>query len=261
MPGSSDEMTITPPFGYGEIAPLQKSDRVLLPAAGSTPGFCRDINALALSVGEFITAARDYPIAFSSADGGGSFAPIAVLGLGEKQNLFVDAAGEWDRTCYLPAFVRRYPFCISKLYVDGQPRSERLVCIVKAYLDAQGAALFDGGENPTAQWQAIERLLQGYEDDLDTTARFCAILSKLDLLSPFKFEVMNDDKAMLTIQGMYRVDETKLNDLKPASLKALATKGMMGRIYAHMHSLERFGNLYTRAEARARQHTTATVRT
>jgi hypothetical protein len=35
----------------------------------------------------------------------------------------------------------------------------------------------------------------------------------------------------------------------------------MGRIYAHMHSLERFGDLYSRAEARAKLHTTATVST
>ena len=161
MPSNTDEMTITPPFGYGEIAPLQKADRVLLPASGSTPDFCRAINALAVSVSEFNAASRDYPIVFSSPDDGTSFAPVAVLGIAAGQNLFVNGAGEWDKGCYLPAFVRRYPFCISKLYVDGQPRSERLVCIVKAYVDAGGIALFDQADQATAQWHAIERLLQG----------------------------------------------------------------------------------------------------
>lgn len=176
MPGNADEMTITPPFGYGEIAPLQKTVRVLLPAFGSTPDFCHAINALAVSVSEFTAACRDYPIVFSSPDNGASFAPVVVLGIGDGQNLFVNAGGEWDKASYLPAFVRRYPFCISKLYVDGQPRGEHLVCIVKAYIDAQGIALFDAADQPTAQWQAIERLLQGYEDDLDATAQMCAIL-------------------------------------------------------------------------------------
>ncbi len=261
MPDSTDEMTITPPFGYGEIATLQKTDRVLLPSRNSTPEFCRTINALAVSAGEFNAASRDYPIVFSSPDNGGSFAPVIVLGINEGQNLFVDAGGEWDKGCYLPAFVRRYPFCISKLYVDGQPRSERLVCVVKAYIDAQGFALFDESGQTTAQWQAIERLLQGYEDDLDATAQMCAILAKLELFSPFKFEVLHEQKTMLTVQGMYRIDEAKFMDLKPASLKALVTKGLMGRIYAHMISLERFGNLYSRAEDRARRHTTTTVKT
>ena len=154
----------------------------------------------------------------------------AILGLAERQNLFVDQTGEWNKGCYLPAFVRRYPFCISKLYVDGQARKERLVCIIKAYLDDRGLALFDESDRPTTQWQAIERLLQGYEDDLDATAEFCAILTRLELLSPFKFEVMNDQKATLTVQGMHRVDEAKLKDIKPANLKVLVTKGLMGHI-------------------------------
>jgi hypothetical protein len=259
MPGNNDDMTITPPFGYGPIAPLQKTDRVLLPAAGATPEFCRTINAIAISAGEFNAVGRDYPIVFSSQDDGASFAPVAVLGITNGQNLFVDAAGDWDKTCYLPAFVRRYPFCISKLYVDGEARSERLVCVVKAYVDGQGLRLFDDAEKPTTQWQAIERLLQGFEDDLDATAQMCAVLAKLELFSPFKFEVVHEQKTMLSVQGMYRIDEAKLAELKPASLKAMVNKGLMGAVYAHFRSLERFGNLYQRAEERARTHTTATV--
>src|SRR3989344_3008777 len=102
-------MKITAPYGYDEIVPLRKTHRVLMPA-GSTPAFGR---------------AR-------------SFAPVVVLGLDEGENLFVDASGEWDRSAYFPAFVRRHPFCISKLYVDGEPRSERVVCVAKAYVDDSG---------------------------------------------------------------------------------------------------------------------------
>src|SRR5262245_43921653 len=112
-------MQITAPFGYDEIIPLQKQHRVLMPA-GNTPAFCRRLNAIAVSVSEIVTAARDYPVVFTSLDEGRSFAPVAVLGLAEGSNLFIGAAGEWDPAAYLPAFVRRYPFCISKLYVDGE---------------------------------------------------------------------------------------------------------------------------------------------
>ena len=38
-----------------------------------------------------------------------------TTGLDAESNLFIDAAGEWDRSAYLPAFVRRYPLCLSKL--------------------------------------------------------------------------------------------------------------------------------------------------
>ena len=245
-------LKITPPFGYGDIVPLQKTDSVLLPAAGTTPAFCRSINALALSYTEFGVAARDYPIVFASADAGESYAPVVVLGLADEQNLFVGAAGEWDATTYLPAFVRRYPFCISKLYVEGEPRSEKVVCVAASHVDKQGMPLFDAKGEPTPQWQAAERLLQEYENDLDTTAQMCATFKDLGLFSPFTFQIMQDDVPGLKLQGMHRIDEEKLKALKPNQHKSLVAKGLMGKIYAHIHSLENFARLYARAVDRAR---------
>lgn len=245
------DLHITPPFGYSDIAPLQKTDRVLLPAAGATPHFCRSVNALVLSYSEFNAAAHDYPIVFASSDAGASYSPVVVLGLLDAQNLFVDAAGVWDRTTYLPAFVRRYPFCISRLNVAGEPRSEKVVCIATAYLDPQGLPLFDAAGAPTAEWRAAERLLEEYETDLETTAEMCATFKRLDLFSPFSFQVTQDGTPGLKLEGMYRIDEQKLKALRPASHKALVTKGLMGKIYAHIHSLENFARLYARATALA----------
>ena len=57
-------MKITAPFGYDEIVPLRREHRVLLPS-GSTPAFCRTLNAIAVSRGEFPIAGRDYPLVFA----------------------------------------------------------------------------------------------------------------------------------------------------------------------------------------------------
>lgn len=244
-------LKITAPFGYGEVVALQHADRVLLPAAGAIPGFCRSINALALSIGEFNAAARDYPIVFASADDGKTYAPVIVLGLADAQNLFIDAAGNWDALAYLPACVRRYPFCISKVDVE-HGRSERIVCVASAHVDRNGVHLFDTAGAPTAQWQAARRLLQEYENDLDATMQMCALLGELDLFAPFSFQVMQGEAPALKLQGMHRVDEAKFKALKPGRHKALVTKGLMGKIYAHFHSLENFARLYQRAVARAR---------
>lgn len=245
-------LKIAAPFGYGEVAPLKKTDSVLLPAAGAIPEFCRSINSLALSFTEFNVAARDYPIVFASGDAGKSYAPVIVLGLADAQNLFVDAAGDWDRASYVPAFVRRYPFCLSRIQAQGEARGDKVVCVATAHLDPRGMQLFDAAGEPTPQWQAAQRLLQEFEADLDTTAQMCAEFRDLDLFSPFTFEVVHDDAPGLKLQGMHRIDEQKLKALKPASHKALVTKGLMGKIYAHIHSLENFARLYARAVARAR---------
>lgn len=247
-------MEITPPFGYDEIVPLQKHHRVLMPQ-GTTPSFCRTLNALAVSASEFTAAGRDYPIVFASVDAGKTYAPVIVLGLAEGTNLFVDAQGEWEPAAYRPAFVRRYPFCISKVYLDGKPNGERLVCVAKAYLDAGGVALFDPQGAPAPRWQAIERLLSEYEGDLDLTAQMCAALARLQLFQPFALQVIEGERTGMKLQGMFRVDEASLHNLKPASHKVLVNKGFMGRIYAHLHSLENFQRLYartTRAAGRRR---------
>lgn len=241
-------MQISAPYGYDEIAPLNKQHKVLLPAGG-TPAFCRALNALALSYSEFAVAARDYPIVFATRDEGKSYSPVIVLGLADRSNLFVNAAGDWDPGAYLPAFVRRYPFCISKLYTDGKPGSERIVCVAKAYLDEGGVALFDARGAATSRWQAIERLLAEYEADLDRTADLCAALARLGILEPFSMQVVEDNRASVRLAGMHRVDEAKLTALKPAAHKALVAKGFMSRIYAHLHSLENFARLYAREQA------------
>jgi len=229
-------VTIRAPYGYDEVVALEKTQRVLLPGGG-TPDFFRQRHALAVSVSEFVHAARDYAIVFA-ASGADSVAPIVVLGLEAGTNLFVGAEGEWDRACYLPAYVRRFPFCVS---TDG------LVCVVKAYVDKGGVALHDKAGAPSARWQAIERLLAGFDADLQRTAQFCTALVRLRLLEPFAAEMK---EPQLKLEGMARVSEARLNALAPAHLKALAEKGWLGLIYAHLHSLAGFARLAERVKAR-----------
>ena len=108
------------------------------------------------------------------------------------------------------------------------------------------------GESVAADGEAqrFEKLLTEYETDLDLTAQMCATLAKLGLFSPFQFQVIESESPGPKIEGMHRIDEAKLAALKPLSLKALATRWLMSRIYAHIHSLENFARLYQRAVAR-----------
>lgn len=252
-------MKITAPFGYDDIVPLEKQHRVLMPS-GTTPAFCRRLNALALSFTEFAVASRDYPIVFTTLDDGKSFAPVIVLGLADGSNLFLDPAGEWDPATYLPAFVRRYPFCISKLYVDGEPNGESVVCVAKAYIDKAGVALFDAAGKATERWHGMERLLAEYEADLDRTAQMCSALARLKLLVPFTMQVVEDNRPGVRLAGMHRVDEARLKDLKPASHKVLVNKDFMGKIYSHLNSLDNFSRLYARQVAAQPRPATATRR-
>jgi hypothetical protein len=56
---------------------------------------------------------------------------------------------------------------------------------------------------------------------------------------------LNKGGAM-QLAGMYRVDENKLGELNASQLKNLVKKGVMGRVYAHLLSLENFAGLLER---------------
>jgi hypothetical protein len=240
------KLEITPPFGYGDILPLERQHRVKA-RTETVPDFGRHTNALPVSVSELVAAGRDFPIAFLTSDGGQSYAPIAILGFGEKQNLFVDAQGKWDSASYVPAYIRRYPFCIGRLYAEDRPGAERLVCVAKQDLDPHGLALYDEDERPTAYWRGTEQLLKDYEDDLQRTADTCASLAELGLFSPFQFKVHESDATALTLEGMYRIEETRLAALDPVQIKNLMTSAILSSVYAHFHSLANFARLYSRA--------------
>ena len=244
-------MQINPPFGYKEIVPLYKNSRVRLPPAGSLPDFCTRTNAMPLSFSEFSMACRDYPLAFTSSDGGRSFAAVAVLGLAGNENLFV-AGGNWDEDTYLPAYVRRYPFCMSRVTLDSVEQADRLVCVEKSFLADDGERMFDDAGAPLERWRPLDQLLNEYEADLERSKEMCAILADYALLEPFTLQAVLNAGGAMNLGGMYRVEEKKLEFLNAAQHKNLIKKGIMGRIYAHLLSVDNFARLLKRKSDAAR---------
>ncbi|HSG77748.1 MAG TPA: SapC family protein [Burkholderiales bacterium] len=222
-----------------------------LQRAGEAPAFTRALNAIPISYTEFAPAARDYPLVFTSADGGKTYAPVAVLGMRQGENLF-SAQDAWAQDVYIPAYVRRYPFCMARVRVQDVERQDRLICVEKACLeDAGGEALFDDKGEPLSRWRDLQRLLVEYETDLERGRELCTILADYALLQPFNMQAKLDQGAQMQLTGMHRVDETKIEHLNPSQFKNLARKGILGRIYAHLLSLENFARLLRRRAARA----------
>ena len=245
-------MQISPPFGYREIVPLHKSSGVMLPAPGFLPEFIATTNAMPVSYTEFGVACRDFPIVFTSNDQGKSYAAVAVLGLAQNENLFA-RGGAWEAGSYVPAYVRRYPFCMARVTTNNSEQQNRLICIEKTFLADDGEKLFDAEGKPVEKWAPIERLLREYEADLDRTREMCAIVADYALLEPFTMQATQTGGHPLNLAGMFRVKEEKLEHLNAAQHKNLFKKGIVGRIYAHLLSLENFGRLLSRKAKPASQ--------
>lgn len=245
-------MDITPPFGYKELVPLNRNQKVRLLKAGELPDFVKNLNAIPISYTEFALVAREYPIVFTASSGGDNFAPVAVLGMAGGENLYA-VGGSWAPNVYIPAYVRRFPFCMAKVTLDKVEQQNRLICVEKAYQDEKkGEALFDAQGKPAEKWQGIEKLLTEYEIDLERSREMCGILADYGLLEPFTMQAkFNSGGDPLHLTGMHRVAEAKIEHLNASQLKNLVKKGILARIYAHLLSLDNFARLLDRRVAKA----------
>jgi hypothetical protein len=173
-----------------------------------------------------------------------------VLGLASGENLFCDAAG-WSQGFYMPAYARRYPFCMAKVTLDNVQQQNRLICVENDYLDdSAGESMFDAQGQSTEKWKPIERLLSEYEGDLERSRELCSILADYALLEPFTMQANLNQGGSLQLAGMHRVADKKLEALNAAQLKNLLKKGILARIYAHQLSLDNFVRLLERRAAR-----------
>lgn len=244
-------MDIKPPFGYQDIAPLNRDQKVRLLAPGEVPAFARGLNSVPISYTEFALVAREYPIIFSSAGNNQDFSPVAVLGMAAGENLY-DDKGQWASQVYVPAYVRRFPFCMTTVTLDKVVQQNRLICVEKSHIDDKlGEAMFDVKGQPLPKWKEIETLLSEYEIDLQRTREMCGILADYALLEPFTMQAkFNSGAEPLHLTGMHRVNEAKIEHLNASQLKNLVKKGILSRIYAHLLSLDNFARLLDRKATR-----------
>jgi len=195
-------------------------------------GFARNTNSVILAGVEFTEAAKEYPIVFAKA--GERIVPVALLGLRNEENLFVDESGKWDAR-YIPAFVRRYPFVLAETGDQGQ----RMVCIDEGFAgfnEQEGDSLFENGEPTALLKQAIE-FLEEYQRQYVRTERFMQRLRDNDLLMSLNARVDMVDGKQFSLGGLMAVDEKKLLQLPDDKALELFRSGELAWLYCHLMSL------------------------
>jgi SapC len=214
-------------------------------------GFAREMNAVPLTTIEFAEVARELPIGFINvgpdANGKPRVAPMALLGLRERQNLVVTADGRWDART-MPASLRRYPFA----YARTQPEQMSLV-IDESYdgiNDTEGELLLTAEGEPTEYLQSVMRFLDRYETEVQRTETLCARLVALELLrgAEINGELTNGEKV--NAAGFFMVDEEKLAKLPDAEVLELHRTGALGVLHAHLVSMGQVNGLARRLGGR-----------
>ena len=234
------------PPGYGPLVPLDVQRHAGLGLKQHKQYlWCAHVNAVFVSAVEMPRASLDYPLAFTRDPQSGEFAPVAIFGLQQKQNLFVDADGSWREHAYVPAYIRRYPFCIAHVASRDGSAARSLVCVQEDQLaPGTGAPLFDRHGKPTAAWKPILKELEVIEAERQRTRVLVRRLDALSLLAPFDaVAVVKGGGVRSRLQGLYRVNEKLLNEIPARDLRTMLRRGELRWVHAHLNSLDNFGRL------------------
>ena len=201
--------------------------------------FTREATAVPLMIGEFMPALRHYPIVFADAE---RPVPLAVLGLKQGRNLFLEDDGSWRAGYYVPAYVRRYPFIITEtpdpntrlLSIDSA--SERFIETLGE--DAAGDLLFESGGGPTQATRAAMEFCQAMHEDHLRTVAFADALRGANLLTSNRAEITFPDGERYTLDGFLTIDEKAYRALAADKLTELHKAGWLDLVSLH-HASQR----------------------
>ena len=224
------------PLFYKNLQPLSSTvhGKYRVRTTEAAPYFA-NAHAIPLTIDEFVHAQRSMPIVFST---GENAVPLALTGLNEGVNVFVDAEGKALQPFYVPAYVRRYPYVLARLQPDAQELS---LCfdpdsgLVGDFED--GAPLFDG-EKPSEQLNAILKFCEEFEVSAQRTSAFVKELEAMDLLIDGEVTIQPEGAEQPFIyRGFKMVSEEKLRDMRGDELRKINQNGILALITAHLFSL------------------------
>jgi hypothetical protein len=207
-------------------------------------GFARKAQSVPIGLGEFDVAAQHYPIVFAS---GPTPTPLALLGLAEGVNLFVEPDGSWRKDAYVPAYVRAYPFIFVEdpnnktVYVGMEAEAE---CI----REDTGLAMFEDGRPTPALTESIN-FCTAFRDNLNAANTFARALETDGLLEEEEAAVNFTAGGGTRIRGFKVLRPDRLDRIGDETFIDWRRRGWLGPLYAHMHSAGRWGRLIELAAA------------
>ncbi len=226
------------PLFYKDLLPLNSRDhKAWKSKTFDNAAFIGETHAIPLTIDEFVDAQRNYPIVFTA---GENPLPIALMGMNEGVNVFIDDDGKFIEQVYIPAYARRYPFILARLRPDSEEMSLCFDPAAEVVGDfKEGQELFDGEGQPTEYTKGVLDFCEKFEQAGQRTKAFMDELEKRELLMDGEIAItQNDDPDKpFVYRGFRMVDEKKLAALPDDQIVELNKNGMLVLIHAHLFSL------------------------
>ena len=213
-----------------------------LPAERKNFAFAAPANLLPLTFAEVGQALRHYPVVFIAE--GDKLGLVALTGLGNSGNRFVDANGEWRAGAYIPAYVRGYPFIAIR---PGDKVEPVLAFDPQAadFMQTGGQLLINADGTPAEQLKGIMAFHAEYRQLAERTLAMTHALKEAGVLEEGSLQLQaNQGGEAQRIGGFLVVSEAKLKALPAEALKKLMDADALGLAYAQLLSMVSLGNLF-----------------
>ncbi|MCB9989784.1 MAG: SapC family protein [Rhodospirillales bacterium] len=221
------------PLFYKQPMPLDSKKHVKLGLKKDFGlGFTSTVNAVPINMIEMPQICHFYPIAFSPDN---NATPVALVGLRDNENLFVNKKGEWEKNTYIPAYIRRYPFIFSEV-----PNSDQLTLCVdmddNVINEKSDQKFFTENSEPTQLAQNALEFCKSYHAAAQQTIEFSKALAASGLLVDRQAEIAIGDGQKISFSGFRIIDEQKLAEVSDADFLEWRKKGWLPFLYAHLFS-------------------------
>lgn len=227
------------PLFYNKPQPLNADKHANLSLkAINNYKFAVDTNSVPLVAAEFAHAVKNYPIVFVESS---PAAPVAVMGLRNAENLFINAKGEWKQGTYVPAYVQRYPF----IFMEITDTDQLVLCVDESseMVEENGEnRFFENGEATDLAKRALDACSQ-FQAHFNFTTEFTEALKKHELLIPNQAEIVLRSGERMNLGGFQVIDEEKFRKLPDNVIIEWKDKGYLHLVYAHFMSMSNWNNL------------------
>lgn len=201
------------------------------------------VGAVMILPNEFAKAQREYPILFRKDSETGRIFPVALLGLEENENLFLNENGKWQ-TRYIPLAMRQGPFIIGLQQNDDQKNLVVYVDVNDPRIQQHAAsALFNADGTGSKDLDVIrDILLARHEGSLLLEPMIDAFL-KHNLLEQVIIEIDLANGTHIKFDAGYTLHIERLRALENDAVIELHKSGFLSLAYNVANSIDNLHDL------------------
>ncbi len=194
-------------------------------------------NLIPIVTRDFFTLASEFPLVFVTNQDTKDFMPVAIMGLRDGDNLYCKQNPYPAHV--IPLGFGNAPFAVA---ATDENREQFVVMIDESsslLSETEGEPLFgEDGEKTEYTESRVEGLVQAAQQR-EQTVQMCKLLQDRELLTTQQVQLQHrPDGQRYNIDGIYTVDENKLNEMSDEDFLELRKLGLIPLIYSHLSSLQ-----------------------